>query len=66
MGLLCVSWFLGTESYPKVCSSEDVSNVRSFFADICETGPFLGSRRVLRLGWFEGVRFVRFDGEGVV
>ena len=27
---------------------------------------FWGGCRVLWLGWFEGVRFVRFDGEGVV
>jgi hypothetical protein len=42
--------------------SEDVSDVCGFFADVCEPGQFLGGRVVLRLGWFGGLGFMRFDG----
>jgi hypothetical protein len=36
---------LGAEGYFKVGSSEDVSNVRSFLADVCEGSPYLGGCR---------------------
>jgi hypothetical protein len=46
--------------------SEDVNNVRGFFADVCETDPFSGGCIVPRMGWFEGMGFMGFYGEGVV
>jgi len=57
--------FLVSEGYFKVCSSEDVSDVRSFFAGVCEGGPFWGGCRLVWVGWFGGVRFVGSDREGV-
>jgi hypothetical protein len=42
------------EGYLEFCTSEDVSNVRGSFVDVCERADF------------EGMWLMRFDGEGVV
>jgi hypothetical protein len=57
---------LGAKGYLKVCLSDDVSNLRSFLGDVCETGQFWGGCGVLWMDWFESVRFMRYDEEGVV
>jgi hypothetical protein len=46
--------------------SEYVDDVGCFFANVCKRGPFWGSCGFVWVGWFGGMSFVGFDGEGVI